>query len=84
MIDTRFFRTGALLTVATCLAGCVPGNGPGTDHPDTAAGMSGYLARGPLPASVPTSTSVGAADTGPAGSAASVGDGTAFAPAGRP
>ncbi|WP_419729934.1 hypothetical protein [Lichenicola sp.] len=83
MID-RLLRTAALLTLATCLAGCVPGDGPGTDHPDTAAGMSGYLARGPLPASLPGSTTVGPADTGPAGSAASVGDGTAIGPLGRP
>ena len=83
MID-RLFRTAGLLSVAAGLAGCVPGNGPGTDHPDTAAGMSGYLARGPLPASLPTATTVGPANTGPAGSAASVGDGTALGPLGRP
>lgn len=63
-----------MLGVGAMLGGCVPGNGPGT-----AASVPGPggLARGPLPAMMPTATSVGPANTGPAGSAASVGDGTA-------
>ncbi len=55
------------LAVAAALAGCAP----------APAALPGSLARGPLSSALPTSTTVGPADTGPAGSAASVGDGTA-------
>ncbi len=41
------------------------------------AASAGSLARAPLAASEPTSTTVGPAGTGPAGSASAVGDGTA-------
>ncbi len=70
-------RPGSLLRLAlvVSLAGC-SGDGLGFGSPAPAA-APGSLARGPLPAALPTSTSVGPADTGPAGSAASVGDGTA-------
>ena len=62
--------------LAVGLAGCGSGDGLGVGTPAPAA-SPGSLARGPLPATLPTSTTVGPADTGPAGSAASVGDGTA-------
>lgn len=69
--------TGPILLLALCVTGCA-GNGPGTDHPATAGGMAGYLARGPLPAQLPSATSVGVAGTGPAGNNSAVGDGTAL------
>lgn len=75
MPDRRI--TAPILLLALCVAGCA-GNGPGTDHPATAGGMAGYLARGPLPAQQPTATSVGIAGTGPAGNNSAVGDGTAL------
>ncbi len=61
----------SILPVCLCLSGCA-----GLGKPAPAAG-AGSLARTPLPASEPTSTTVGPADTGPAGSASAVGDGTA-------
>ncbi len=67
----RFLFLLGLLSVGPCLSGCA-----GLGEPAPAAG-AGSLARAPLPASEPTSTTVGPADTGPAGSAAAVGDGTA-------
>ena len=68
-------RLSALL-FAMLLAGCGSGDGLGVGSPAPALGP-GSLARAPLAAMQPTATSVGPADTGPAGSAASVGDGTA-------
>ncbi len=65
------------LTLAAILAGCGPNNGITSPAP---AALPGSLATGPLPSALPTSTTVGPADTGPAGSAASVGDGTAAVP----
>lgn len=70
-------RPAILLLLGMTAAGCVPGNGPGTDHPNVPGGMAGYLDRGPLPADQTTPTTVGPAGTGPAGSASSVGDGMA-------
>ncbi len=64
-------RPPFMLAFLLGLAGCA---GLGAPAP---AASPGSLARGPLPAMLPTSTTVGPADTGPAGSAASVGDGTA-------
>jgi hypothetical protein len=61
----------AVPVLVLALAGCA-----GLGEPAPAA-SPGSLARAPLTASEPTSTSVGPADTGPAGSAAAVGDGTA-------
>lgn len=66
----------AVPLLVLALAGCGSGDGLGIGTPAPAA-IPGSLARGPLPAMEPTATSVGPADTGPAGSAASVGDGTA-------
>lgn len=66
----------AVLTLAFVLGGCGSGDGLGVGTPAPAY-APGALARGPLPAMETTPTSVGPADTGPAGSAASVGDGTA-------
>ena len=60
-----------LLFAAPLLTACA-----GIGEPAPAA-RAGSLARAPLAASEPTSTTVGPADTGPAGSAAAVGDGTA-------
>ena len=65
------------LAVAAILAGCGFNNGLTSPAP---AAAPGSLATAPLPSASPTSTTVGPADTGPAGSAASVGDGTAAAP----
>ena len=61
----------APLFVGLCLSGCA-----GLGEPAPAA-SAGSLARAPLPAFEPTATTVGPADTGPAGSASAVGDGTA-------
>ena len=72
-------RSPLRFALILCLAGC-SGDGLGFGTPAPAA-APGSLARGPLPAALPTPTTVGPADTGPAGSAASVGDGTA--PLGR-
>jgi hypothetical protein len=63
-------RACLISSLALGLAGCA---GLGEPAPPASAGS---LARAPLAAMQPTSTSVGPADTGPAGSAASVGDGT--------
>ncbi len=65
-----------ILLSAVLLAGCGSGDGLGVGAPAPAA-CPGSLARAPLAAMQPTATSVGPANTGPAGSAASVGDGTA-------
>ncbi len=65
------FPLFGLLAAGPCLSGCA-----GLGEPAPAA-SAGSLARAPLPASEPTSTTVGPADTGPAGSAAAAGDGTA-------
>lgn len=74
LLRSRSVGLALMLGTGVVLCGCDPGNGPGT-----AASVPGPggLARGPLPAMMPTPTSVGPANTGPAGSAASVGDGTA-------
>lgn len=68
-------RRLAILLFLGLLGGCGSGDGLGVGAPAPAL-SPGSLARAPLAAMQPTATSVGPADTGPAGSAASVGDGT--------
>ena len=74
---SQTIRYPAFLLLAGLLAGCGSGDGLGIGTPAPAS-SPGSLARSPLPAMQPTATSVGPANTGPAGSAASVGDGTAM------
>ena len=73
----RLISPGFSLALVAILAGCGPNNGITSPAP---AAAPGSLATAPLPSALPTSTTVGPAGTGPAGSASSVGDGTAVVP----